>query len=96
MKRTYKTKDKVVFYSHTSKEETFNKLSKDINTLYPDLKVFTRHIEATTTIEDIPKIDIFELLVILPTKIIKDFYHSFQTSGLFLKNEEPINPLKET
>lgn len=94
-KKKYNCIDKVIFYTKTRREESLELLTNEISSYYPKLKIFTKHFEVTTDIEDLPHFDLFEILIILPNNIVKDFYSKFQSFGLFLKNEEPINPLEE-
>lgn len=94
-KRKYNCIDKVIFYTKRRSTDSYNLLINEISTSFPKLKLFTKHYIVTTDIEDLPQFDLFEILIILPNNIVKDFYLKFQPSGLFLKNEEPINPLEE-
>lgn len=87
--------DEVVFYSKSYKEPIHNNLKHNINLHFPDLKIYTRVINIFSSYDPLPQVDIYEALVILPKNLIKDFYNIFQSSGTFLKNEVPINPLKE-
>jgi len=93
--QNYNLIDKVVFYSKSYNQYTIEELTRDINSFFPNLKVFTRSIQIHSTFELLPQIDIFEVIIILNKRIIKDFYNKFQSIGVFLKNEVPINPLKE-
>ena len=94
-KKKYNLKDKIVFYTKQRKVKDFDNLYGSIKKDFPSLKVFYKHYELFSTYEDLPHIDLFEVLVILPNNIVKEFYNSFKDLGYFLKNEELINPLKE-
>lgn len=94
-KKKYNCKDKILFYTKQRQEKCFEEISRSIKRDFPSLKVFSKHYEVFTDIEDLPKFDLFEILVILPNDLVKSFYNLYKDLGLFLKNEEPINPLKE-
>lgn len=94
-KETINLADKVVFYSKSYSKRDIDSIRAKVSSTYSQLKVYTRTIQIHSDSDIMPQLDIFEALIVIPDSITKKFYNDFHSLGVFLRNEELINPIKE-